>query len=216
MIVAIDGPSGAGKSSVSEEVARRLGFELLDTGALYRGAALLAIEAGVDLEDGHAVAALIEESQFSFSTVEGLPQLNIDGRDVAIDIRTPQVSEGASRTSAQPAVRAALLELQRRIGRHQSCVVEGRDIGTVVFPDAEHKFFLTASTDERIRRRSVQYAESGKTVSAEELEREVKERDERDASRDIAPLRPADDAHLIDSTGLSFDEVVELIVSKVL
>ena len=215
MIVAIDGPSGAGKSSVSKEVARRLGFQLLDTGALYRGAALLAIEARVDLEDGDAVAGLIERSLFSFHTVDGLPHLAIDGRDVAADIRTPEVSEGASRTSAQPAVRAALLDLQRLIGRRQSCVVEGRDIGTVVFPDAEHKFFLTASTEERIRRRAAQYVESGKTVSAEELEREVIERDERDASRDVAPLKPADDAHLIDSTGLSFEEVVELIVGKV-
>ena len=215
MIVAIDGPSGAGKSSVSLEVACRLGFQLLDTGALYRGAALLAIEAGVDPEDGDVVAALIEKSDFEFRTLEGLPHLCIDGRDVATDIRTPQVSEGASRTSAQPAVRAALLDLQRRIGRRQSCVVEGRDIGTVVFPDAEHKFFLTASTDERVRRRAAQYAETGKTVSDEELEREVIERDERDASRDVAPLKPADDACLIDSTGMTFEEVVDLIVDKV-
>lgn len=215
MIVAIDGPSGAGKTSVSQAVAKRLQFQLLDTGAIYRGAALLAIEAGVDTEDGAAVARLIGDSQFEFREVEGQQHLFVDDRDVAVDIRTPRVSEGASRTSAQPAVRAALLDLQRQLGRRRSCVVEGRDIGTVVFPDAEHKFFLTASTEERIRRRAAQYADSGKVVSEEELERDVIERDQRDSSRDVAPLKPADDAVLVDSTGLDLDQVVDLIVGKV-
>jgi cytidylate kinase len=216
MIVAIDGPSGSGKSTVSKEVAARLGFHLLDTGALYRGAGLLAAEAGVAPEDGAAVAKLIEAARFEFRSDEGGAQrLFIDDRDVSRDIRTPAASEAASLASAQPAVRAALLDLQRSIGRSTDCVVEGRDIGTVVFPEAEKKFFLTASTAERVRRRKAQYEESGRAVSDDELYREVLERDERDSSRDVAPLAAAPDAVLLDSTVLDFDEVVERIVAVV-
>ena len=215
MIVAIDGLSGAGKTSVSRAVANALGFQLLDTGALYRGVALLAIEAEVDTEAGSAVAELVQDAVFEFKTTDGEPRLWINGRDVSSEIRTPRISEGASKTSAQPEVRAALLDLQRKLGRQQSCVVEGRDIGTVVFPDADYKFFLTASVDERIRRRLTQYAQQGKSVSEEELRREVVERDQRDSSRAVAPLKPADDAQMVDSTGLNFEEVVGLIVGSV-
>lgn len=215
MIVAIDGPSGAGKSSVSAEVARRLGISLLDTGALYRGSALLADRADVEFSDGSAVGALIEAALFDFTMVNGEPHLLIDSADVSSLIRTPRMSEGASLVSARPEVRAALLELQRDIGRRSDCVVEGRDIGTVVFPDAQHKFFLTASTNARIERRRLQYEGAGRAVSDETLRREVIERDERDASRDIAPLKAAEDATIIDSTELDFEQVVTLIVEAV-
>ena len=176
---------------------------------------MLAIEAGVPTDDGEAVAALIAAAEFAFQTVDGDSTLHIDGRNVGTDIRTPRMSEGASVTSAQPAVRAALLELQRTLGRRTDCVVEGRDIGTVVFPEAEAKFFMHASVDERIRRRVAQYEAQGKSVSEDELRKEVVDRDRRDSSRDVAPLKPADDAVDLDTTGLTFDEVVEAIVTRV-
>ena len=157
----------------------------------------------------------MRDAVFEFRTTDGEPRLWINQRDVSSAIRNPRISEGASKTSAQPEVRAALLDLQRELGRQQSCVVEGRDIGTVVFPDADHKFFLTASVDERIRRRLAQYAEQGKSVSQEELRREVIERDERDSSRAVAPLKPAEDAVMVDSTGLNFEQVVALMVGSV-
>jgi len=215
VIVSIDGPSGSGKSTVSRAVANRLGFALLDTGALYRGAALLALQANVDPTDGKGVASLIQKTRFQFRTIDGESRLFLDGIDVSGEIRTPQISEGASVTSAQPEVREALLETQRIVGRTNDCVVEGRDIGTVVFPDAGCKFFLTASIEERTRRRRAQYLNLGRDISDEELRREVEDRDNRDAGRDVAPLKRADDAVLVDSTGLSLDEVVELIVEHV-
>ena len=215
MIVSIDGPSGSGKSTVSRAVANRLGYALLDTGALYRGAALLALQANVDPADGRSVATLIEKTRFQFRLIDEESRLFLDGIDVSSKIRTPQISEGASVTSAQPEVRDALLETQRIVGRNNDCVVEGRDIGTVVFPDAGCKFFLTASIEERTRRRREQYLKVGRTVSDDELRREVEDRDNRDAGRQVSPLKPADDAVLVDSTGLSFDEVVELIVKHV-
>jgi len=216
VIVAIDGPSGAGKSTVSRAVSERLGYQLLDTGALYRGAAWLAIGSGVDPENGPEVASLIDAADFAFERVDGEQHLFVNGTDVASQIRTPEMSEGASKTSAQPAVRAALLDLQRRLGEANDCVVEGRDIGTVVFPAAAHKFFLTASMAARIERRRLQYEEKGLEADEEQLRRDVEERDKRDSERDIAPLKPAADAQLVDSTGLSFDEVVGLICGAVL
>jgi CMP/dCMP kinase len=215
VIVAIDGPSGAGKTSVSREVARRLGMALLDTGALYRGAALLADEHGVDFDDGPAVAALIERAAFGFAISGEGSRLHIDGRDVSEAIRTPRLSEGSSRVSSRPEVRAALLDLQRELGRASDCVVEGRDIGTVVFPDAEYKFFLTASLGARVERRRAEYEAKGQRADEETMRREVVERDERDAARDVAPLRPADDAVVLDSTQMTLEEVVEAIVSAV-
>lgn len=215
MIVAIDGPSGVGKSTVSEAVAERLGLTLLDTGALYRAAALLAIEDGIPVEDGAKVARRLSRSQIEFRKVAGEQRLFVDDRDVSATIRTPSISDGASRASAQPEVRAALLQLQRELGRRAGCVVEGRDIGTVVFPDAEFKFFLEASVEERVRRRQRQYAERGREVDEAALRKEIIERDRRDRSRAHAPLKAADDAVIIDTTEMSFEEVVEAIVGRV-
>ncbi|MBN1947655.1 MAG: (d)CMP kinase [Bradymonadales bacterium] len=215
MIVAVDGPSGVGKSTVTHEVARRLGLSMLDTGALYRAAALLALEAGIPFEDGPRVAELLPSVELAFRIVDGQSHLFVGDRDVAQAIRTPQISDGASKVSAQPEVRAALLDLQRRLGRRFDCIVEGRDIGTVVFPDARHKFFLTASDEARTRRRQLQYAQQGKQVSQQELRKEVAERDRRDTSRQVAPLVPASDAIVIDTTDLTFEQVVERIVGIV-
>jgi cytidylate kinase len=222
MIVAIDGPAGAGKSSVSQEVARRLGFQLLDTGAIYRSVALMAKRAGVDEADGEAVAGIAARLRVRFemrgtlNTVHAA--LDEDAfEEVTAQIRTPEVSQSASRTSAHPPVRAALLELQRRIGRAQPSVVEGRDIGTVVFPDAEVKVFLTASPLARAERRRAQLLASASdpasVPSLESIAAEIAERDERDQNRPVAPLRPAPDAVWVDSTGVSPDEVTAQIVA---
>jgi cytidylate kinase len=215
MIVAIDGPSGVGKSTVSQAVADRLGMTLLDTGALYRAAALLAVEDGISVEDGPSVAQRLARSRVEFRKVAGEQRLFVDGRDVSEAIRTPAISDGASRASAQPEVRAALLDLQRELGGRADCVVEGRDIGTVVFPDAPFKFFLEASVSERVRRRQRQYAERDREVDEEALRKEIVERDQRDRSRAHAPLKPADDAVIVDTTKMSFEEVVKAIVAKV-
>src|SRR6476620_4410200 len=209
LIVAIDGPAGAGKSTTARLLASRLGYSLLDTGAIYRSMALRARERGVAWDDGPGVAALADGIDIAFRLDGAVNRVTLNGQDVTAAIRTPEMSDGASRVSALPEVRAALLGIQRRIGAAGSVVVEGRDIGTVVFPDAGAKFFLTASTDERARRRVAELAGTGRPVDAEKTRAELVARDERDSTRATAPLRKADDAIEIDSSALGPDEVVE-------
>ena len=218
-VVAIDGPAGAGKSTVTKRVAKALGYMIVDTGAIYRTVALAAQRAGLDFDDVDAVGALAEglaarEGVRLVGDAEGTRAL-LDGEDVSGSIRTPLVSQGASKVSAQPRVRAALLELQRAGGRDGGVVLEGRDIGTVVFPDAEAKVFLTASVDERARRRFEELKASGVNVEYHGVRAEVVERDQRDSSRPIAPLRKAEDALVLDSSELSIDQVVARIVAHV-
>jgi cytidylate kinase len=208
VIVAIDGPAGAGKSTAARLLARRLGYTLLDTGAIYRVMALRARERGAAWSDGPAVAALAADLDLGFRMDGDTNRVVVDGRDVTTAIRTPEMSDGASRVSALPEVRAALLDLQRRIGAGGDVVVEGRDIGTVVFPDAGAKFFLTATTDERARRRVAELAAAGRPADAATTRAELVARDERDSTRAAAPLRKADDAVEIDSSTLGPDEVV--------
>jgi cytidylate kinase len=208
LIVAIDGPAGAGKSTAARLLAERLGYALLDTGAIYRTMALRARERGIAWDDGPGVAALAEGLEISFRLEGSINRVFADGADVSSLIRTPEMSDGASRVSALPEVRAALLGLQRRIGGQGGVVVEGRDIGTVVFPDAEAKFFLTASTDERARRRAAELRAAGKPVDEAKTRAEIVARDERDSTRAAAPLRRADDAIDIDSSALGPGEVV--------
>jgi cytidylate kinase len=208
LIVAIDGPAGAGKSTTARLLAARLGYALLDTGAIYRSMALRARERGVGWDDGPGVAALAEGIDIVFRLDGGVNHVTLNGHDVTAAIRTPEMSDGASRVSALPEVRAALLGLQRRIGAPGGVVVEGRDIGTVVFPDAEAKFFLTANTDERARRRVAELTAAGKAVDAAQTRAEIVARDTRDSTRAAAPLRKADDAIEIDSSTLSADAVV--------
>jgi len=208
LIVAIDGPAGAGKSTAARLLATRLGYALLDTGAIYRSMALRARERGVGWDDGPGVAALAGGIDIAFRLEGAINHVTLDGQDVTTAIRTPEMSDGASRVSALPEVRAALLELQRRIGAAGGVVVEGRDIGTVVFPDADVKFFLTASPDERARRRAAELAAAGKPVDAEQTKAEMLARDARDSTRATAPLRKADDAIEIDSSTLPPDAVV--------
>lgn len=216
LIVAIDGPAGAGKSTAARLLAARLGYALLDTGAIYRTMALRARQRGIAWEDGPAVAALADGLELSFRLDGQVNRVLANGEDVTAAIRTPEISDGASRVSALPEVRAALLGLQRRIGAAGGVVVEGRDIGTVVFPQAEAKFFLTASADERARRRVAELAAAGRPADLAQTKAEILARDERDSSRATAPLRRADDAVEIDSSALGAQQVVERMAEIVL
>ena len=219
-VVAIDGPAGAGKTTVTRAVAERLGYLLVDTGALYRSVALLAEERGVDWSDADRVAEVAAElarrEAIAFErAADGGQRVVLEGRDMTLAIRRQEIGQGASRVSAIPGVRAALLDLQRAAGARGAVVLEGRDIGTVVFPDAEAKFFLTASVEVRARRRFDELVARGAPVDLSEVERDVVERDRRDSERAVAPLRQADDAVLVDSSTLTIDEVVRRIVEHV-
>jgi cytidylate kinase len=215
VIVAIDGPAGAGKSTAARLLATKLGYTLLDTGAIYRVMALRARERGIAWDDGPGVAALADALELSFRLDGALNRVFVGADDVSAAIRTPEISDGASRVSALPEVRAALLGIQRRIGAAGSVVVEGRDIGTVVFPGAEAKFFLTATTDERARRRVAELTAAGRPVDLAQTRAEIVARDERDSTRAAAPLRRADDAIEIDSSALGPDAVVERMAAVV-
>jgi CMP/dCMP kinase len=208
LIVAIDGPAGAGKSTAARLLAARLGYALLDTGAIYRTMALRARQRGIAWEDGPAVAALADELELAFRLVGATNHVFANGEDVTAAIRTPEISDGASRVSALPEVRAALLGLQRRIGAAGGVVVEGRDIGTVVFPNAQAKFFLTATADERARRRVAELQAAGRPADLAQTKADILARDDRDSNRATAPLRRAPDAVEIDSSALGPDEVV--------
>ena len=215
MIIAIDGPSGAGKSTVYKEVASQLGFSCLDTGAMFRAIAWKALECGIDLSDAQAVGKIAREYQIDFQCMEGevLPSVvTIGGTDVSREIRTSRIDRSVSAVSAHVPVRSAMLEQQRRIGNAGNYVVEGRDIGTVVFPDAELKIFLTASAHERAIRRLAQNRERGVgSLDFDEVLADIERRDELDSSRDTAPLRAADDAVQLDSTSQTIAQIVDSI-----
>lgn len=214
MIVAIDGPSGAGKSSASKAVAAKLGFACLDTGAMYRSIAWQALQDGIALDDGDALGALARTKAIAFAPgADGGPQrVSIGGVDVTRAIRTAEIDRSVSAVSALPQVRAALVDQQRRIGRAGDYVVEGRDIGTAVFPDAEVKVFLTASNEERARRRVAQNEARGVgSTDFQAVLADLQRRDEIDSSRAASPLKAADDAVRIDSSAMGFDEVVATI-----
>lgn len=217
MIVAIDGPSGAGKSTVAKAVAKELGFSCLDTGAMYRAIAWRALQDGVALDDEPALGEIARTYDIAFGHVEGdpVPRRVFIGDDEVTDaIRTAEIDRAVSPVSAAPAVREALLDQQRRIGNAGDYVVEGRDIGTVVFPDAAVKVFLTASDEERAHRRVRQNVDRGiGSIDYDEVLADLRRRDEADSSRATAPLRPADDAVHIDSTGHYIEEVIDQICS---
>ena len=219
MIDAIDGPSGAGTSTIAKIVAKTVGFSCLDTGAMFRSIAVLALKKGISLDDDAALGALATENEITFTfddNEERKQHVFIAGKEVTSAIRTAEVDKAVSPVSAAPSVRAALLEQQRRIGNAGNYVVEGRDIGTTVFPQAEVKIFLTASAEERARRRVSQNEARGiGSVDYEEVLADIIRRDQADSTRAVSPLRQAEDAYLLDSSDLTIDQVVEAICSRV-
>ena len=212
VVVTIDGPAGAGKSTVAKRLAQKLGYRLLDTGAIYRTVALAAQKQGIAWSDAGACARIARDLEITFDFVGDKNHVFLGGDDVSTAIRTPEISQGASQVSAHGPVRAALLDLQRRLGAGGGVVVEGRDTGTVVFPAAEAKFFLSANDEERARRRC---AELPAGTDFQQVLAEIRERDQRDASRDVAPMVPAADAVLVDSSTQTIEQVVDSLAAVV-
>lgn len=209
--IAIDGPGGAGKSTVAKAVARALDIDYIDTGAMYRAVGYKILSQGIDLVDHKAIAAMLARTDIDFSDGKVL----LDGIAVDDKIRTPEVSRMASDCSALPEVRAKLVALQQKMGASKSVVMDGRDIGTNVLPQAEYKFFLTASPEERARRRTAELLEKGLPAVLEDVFRDIQARDHQDTHRALNPLRQAPDARLVDTTGLSVEESVQLILSMI-
>ena len=214
LLITIDGPSGAGKTTVSRMLADRLNYKYIDTGALYRGVALAALSADVASDDDKALANLCNQLHMTFLDTKNGLRLLANGTDITDRIRTPEVSMFASAASARPVVRRYLLGLQRNMGKEKCAVFEGRDMGTVVFPDADVKFYLDASHKIRARRRYNEL-KSITPQTLEAVERDMKSRDENDSTRDLAPLKPAEDAIIIDSTHLSAEEVIDKMLSHI-
>jgi cytidylate kinase len=215
LTVAIDGPSGAGKSTVAKRLAKELGYTYMDTGAMYRAFAAKVRQGGIDLDDEDKLREALRRTSIELTEREGSLRVSLDGRDVTAEIRTPELSQWASKISALGPVRERMVEMQRAMGARGGVVAEGRDIGTVVFPDAEVKFFLTAGPEERARRRFAELQGQGKQVSLQETHEEMKERDRRDQERALAPLRRAEDAVAIDSTGRSVEQIMEQIMQAI-
>ena len=213
LVVAIDGPAGAGKSTIARRVASKLGFIYIDTGAMYRAVALWAIRAGVDLDDMQKLEQLARAARIEFQA--GSTQLTLNGEDITEAIRTPELGDAASRVSTVGGVRRALVEKQREMAASASVVMEGRDIGTVVFPDAKIKIFLDARPEERATRRSRELREKGVATDTGDIARQIAERDHRDRTRKEAPLLQAPDAVYLDSTSLSLDEVEASVLKLV-
>lgn len=209
--IAIDGPGGAGKSTIAKQVARALDIDYIDTGAMYRAVAYKLIRDNIDMHDEAALAAMLEATDIDFSGGKTI----LDGEDISDRIRTQEISRKASECSALAPVRAKLVELQKKMGSTKSVIMDGRDIGTVVLKDAELKIYLTASAEERAERRYKELLLKGEDISYEKVLADMQERDYNDMHREITPLRKADDAIELDTTGMSIDEVTEYILRKV-
>lgn len=216
-VLTIDGPSGSGKGTISRLVAEQLGWRMLDSGALYRAVGYAAGMAGVDLSDAEAVARCAENTRIRFKPAEdgGDTRVIVNGHDATDELRTETCGAAASAVAVFPAVREALLDKQRSFRHRPGLVADGRDMGTVIFPDAEHKVFLTASAAERAKRRYKQLKNKGLAVTLASLLREIEARDARDAERKVAPLRPAADAVIIDTTGMPIDAVVDKVLALI-
>ncbi len=211
-VIAIDGPSGAGKSTIAKLIAKELGFDYLDTGALYRAAALHLVRSGIGEEaSDDEISSALEKAQVEFRN----GRVYLNGKDVSDEVRSPEAGHYASVFSARKPVRRYLLNIQREAAGASDLVAEGRDMTTVVFPDAYRKVYLDASVEERVKRRTIELVSKGFEVDEDLIRREIIERDARDSGRDIAPLRRADDAFFVDSSGLSIDEVFERVVDMI-
>lgn len=215
VVVTIDGPSGAGKSTITKQIAAKLMFTYLDTGAMYRAVGLKIHRTGTNLDDRNALQKLLDTIDLHLVPDENGTRTILDEEDVSEAIRTPEMSMIASRVSADKLVREKLTLLQRNVGQEGSIVAEGRDMGTVVFPKANHKFFLDASPEERARRRQKQLAEQGQEVDFKETLEQIIKRDKDDSSRALSPLKPAEDAIIIESSEMTIDEVVDFMVKYI-
>ncbi len=211
--IAIDGPAGAGKSTVAKIAADRLSFLYVDTGAMYRTIALALIRNDVDLKDKDSLNLILDKMEITIGHKDGEQQVYLNGEDVSDLIRTEKVSEMTSRSSAIPRVRDKLTDLQRNIAAKENVIMDGRDIGTMILPDADLKIFLTASVERRAQRRYHEQIEKGESCTLQQIEEDIRERDYRDSHREIAPLRQAGDAVLIDSSDMTVEEVVERILT---
>lgn len=210
--IAIDGPSGAGKSTMAKSLARELGFLYVDTGAIYRTVGLEVFRRGIDPSDGSAVASILPEIEVSMAYGnDGLQHMYLGGEDVTTAIRQHEISDYASKVSAIPAVRAFLLEMQRKLARENHVIMDGRDIGTVVLPNADLKIFLTADAEDRAMRRFLELQQRGQTPAYETILHDVIQRDKQDSEREIAPLRQAEDAVLVDTTGVDLEKSYEIL-----
>ena len=213
--IAIDGPAGAGKSTIAKRVAKELSYIYVDTGAMYRAMALYLHRLGISAEDTEKIAESCSGAEISIEYIDGEQVVLLGGENVNPLLRTREVSEIASKSSAVPQVRTRLVQLQQELGKKQNVVMDGRDIGTVVLPDAQVKIYLTASVDVRARRRWLELKEKGEDPVLEEIAREIEERDNRDMTREVSPLRIADDAVLVDSSAMTIEEVAEYILKIV-
>lgn len=211
--LAIDGPAGAGKSSIAKAVSKSLGLIYVDTGALYRAVGLFALRLGIDTKDADKIAQMLPDTKVELKFVNAEQRVFLNGEDVSTDIRLPEASMAASNVSAIPVVRQFLFDLQRKIASENNCIMDGRDIGTVVLPDATLKIFLTADAKARAQRRYDELVAKGTTITFDSVLSDLNERDYQDTHREIAPLKPADDAIILDTTDLTFDQVKDKIKS---
>lgn len=212
--VAIDGPAGAGKSTIAKAAAKELGFIYVDTGALYRAVAYNAVKNGV-IDDEHGIISMLDDTKVELKYVEGVQSVYLNGEDVSGFIRTPEISMGASKVSAIPKVREFLLNLQREIAKTNNVIMDGRDIATVVLPDAEVKIFLFASPECRAERRYKELVEKGENVSFDDVLKDVNQRDYQDSHREIAPLKPSEESIMADTSELTLQESIDLIVNTI-
>ncbi len=215
MIIAIDGPSGAGKSTIAKLLAKKLNILYLDTGAMYRAVGLKALRNGVDINDETAVAEMLKTTEVDVKIVDGTQKVYLDGEDVSVAIREHRVSKAASDISAVSCVRYAMVDLQRKIAGKRDTILDGRDIGTFVLPNADYKIFLTASVEERSLRRFKELQAKGENCTLEKIAQDIATRDYNDSHRALAPLKKADDAVEIDSTSMTIEEVADKIISIV-
>ncbi len=215
MQIALDGPAGAGKSTVAKAIAKKLGIVYLDTGAMYRAVALFMLEHGIAPENIPAVEKALENVELSIKYDDGVQKIYLCGQDVSDAIRENRISAAASSFSAIPAVRVFLVQMQRRLAEKNDCVLDGRDIGTFVLPNADFKFYLTADAAERAKRRAAELEARGEPADVEKIQKEIEVRDYADSHREFAPLRQAEDALLVDSTHLSAKQVTDFIINKI-